>query len=104
MRIFEDDDSGYLAWVESHQGGVVVNTYRKPHPGYLMLHQASCGTIRGKPARGDRWTTGDFIKACSETRAALDQWARQNVGGELTPCKICPPDELDSRDGMNHPL
>ena len=30
MRLFEDDDAGYLAWVESHQDGFVVNTYRPP--------------------------------------------------------------------------
>src|SRR5829696_7721217 len=49
MRIFEDDDTGYLAWVESHQHGFVVSTTRKPDPRYLMLHRASCGTIRGNP-------------------------------------------------------
>jgi hypothetical protein len=91
MRIFEDD-AGYLAWVESHQHGFVVNTFRKPDPRYLILHRATCGTITSKPARGDRWTTGDFIKACSETRAALDQWARQIAGGELHPCALCHPD------------
>jgi hypothetical protein len=92
MRIFEDDDTGYLAWVESHQHGFVVNTYRKPDPRYLILHRATCGTITGKPARGDRWTTGDFLKACSETGAALDHWARQTAGGELHPCGLCHPD------------
>jgi len=29
MRIFEDGDTGYLAWVASHQHGFVVNTTRK---------------------------------------------------------------------------
>ena len=81
MRIFEDDDAGYLAWVESHQHGFVVNTFRRPDPRDLMLHRATCGTITGKPAPGDRWTTGLFLKACSETRAAFDQWARQIAGG-----------------------
>ena len=92
MRLFEDDDAGYLDWVENRQDGFVVNTFRKPDPRYLMLHRATCGTIRGKPARGDRWTTGDFLKACSETRADLDQWARENVGGKLTPCGLCRPE------------
>jgi hypothetical protein len=73
MRIIEDDDAGYLAWVESHQHGFVVNTIRKPDPPNLILHRASCGAIRGKPTRGNRWTTGEFIKVCSGTRAALDQ-------------------------------
>ena len=92
MRIFEDDDAGYLAWVERNQHGFVVNTTRKPDPRYLLLHRARCGTIRGKPARGDRWTTGDFSKVCAETRAALDQWARQITGCELHPCGLCRPD------------
>jgi hypothetical protein len=91
LRTFADDDAGYLAWVERHPHGFVVNTYRRPDPRYLLLHRATCGTIRGKPARGDRWTTGDFSKACSETRADLDHWARQTVGGPLTPCKLCRP-------------
>jgi hypothetical protein len=92
MRIFEEDDADYLSWIDGHQHGFAVNTTRKPDPRYLILHRASCGTIRGKPARGDRWTTGDFIKVCSETRAPLDQWARQYVGGELKPCGLCHPD------------
>jgi hypothetical protein len=92
MRIFEDDDAGYLAWVERSQHGFVVNTFRKLDPRYLMLHRASCGTIRGKPARGDCWTTGDLIKVCAETRAELDHWARQIAGGELHPCGLCRPD------------
>ena len=51
MRIFEDDDSGYLALIDGHQHGFVVNTTRKPDPGYLFLHRASYSTIRGKTAR-----------------------------------------------------
>jgi hypothetical protein len=92
MRIFEDDDAGYLAWVERSQHGFVVNTTRKPDPTYLYLHRANCGTIRGKPARGERWTTGLFIKVCAETCAALDQCARQIAGGQLHPCGLCRPD------------
>ena len=92
MRIFEDDDAGYLTWVESHQHDFVVNSYRRPDPRYLILHCATCGTITGRPARGGRWTTGDFIKACSETRTALVQWARQTAGGEMTSCRLCHPE------------
>ena len=32
MRIVEDDDAGYLAWIDGHQHGFVVNSYRKPDP------------------------------------------------------------------------
>ena len=92
MQIFEGDDDGYLAWVERNQRGFVANTFRKPDPRYLMLHRATCGTITGKPARGERWTTGLFSKACAETRAELGQWARQIAGGEPHPCGLCRPD------------
>jgi hypothetical protein len=51
MRIFEDDDAGYHAWIDGHQHGFVVNSYRKPDPLYLILHRATCGTIRGETAR-----------------------------------------------------
>ena len=92
MRIFEDDDAGYLAWIDGHQHGFVINTFRKPDPRYLRLHQATCGTIGGKPTARSGWTTGQYIKACAETRAALDHWARQIGGGELHPCGLCRPD------------
>ncbi len=91
MRIFEDDDTGYLAWVESHQHGFVIHSSRKPDPHYLRLHRASCHTISGKPARGERWTA-DYIMVCLEPRSDLDQWARLSAGGELHPCGLCRPD------------
>jgi hypothetical protein len=72
MRIFEDDDAGYLAWVESHPHGFVVNTYRRPNSRYLRLHQARCDTICGKPTVRADWTTGQYVKVCSEKRSALD--------------------------------
>src|SRR5688500_2306215 len=91
MRIFQDDDAGYLTWLETHSNGLVVNTYRRPRPSYLKLHQADCGTITKKPANGDRWTV-DYVKVCAEHRAELDAWAWHSVGGVLKACKICHPD------------
>jgi hypothetical protein len=92
MRIFEDDDVSYLAWVEGNRHVYVVNTCHKPDPRYLILHQANCYTILGRPARGDRWTTGEFMKACARTRTDLDQWARRVAGSELQLCGLCRPD------------
>jgi hypothetical protein len=92
MRTFADDDAGYLAWVDGHQHGFVVNTTRTPDPRYLILHQASCGTIGGKPTVRRNWTTGDYLKVCAETRGEFEQWARQVAGGELHPCGLCKPD------------
>ena len=90
-QTFIDDDRGYLDWLERYPSGFVVNTYRNLDPRYLILHRATCGTITGTPARGNRWTTGDFAKVCSERRADLDAWARSTVGGTLHPCGLCRP-------------
>ena len=85
---FDRQDKGYLDWIDGHQHGYVVNTYRNPHPGYLRLHRASCGTISGTPARGTTWTDGDFVKVCSESIQELDCRARREANGTLKPCGL----------------
>ncbi len=89
---FDDDDKAYLRWVDDHPHGFVVNTFRNVNPAYLMLHRAGCGTIRGTPARGERWTSGDFIKVWADSRQNLEDWARRIADGGLIPCKLCHPD------------
>ena len=88
---FVDDDQGYLQWLASHPRELVVNTYRRPNPSYLFLHRSSCHTISGTPARGKRWTTGDYAKFCSDDRADLEVWAQRQVGGMLKRCPFCQP-------------
>ena len=90
VRQFVDNDPGYEGWLESHPDGFVVNTYRTPHPSYLMLHRSTCRWISGVPPRGDRWT-GDYAKVCAEDRADLERWARDEVGGTLRGCMKCQP-------------
>ena len=85
---FCDDDKGYLQWVGTNPGGFVLNTSRKPMANYLILHRATCGTITGNPARGDRWTK-DYIKIGAIDRADLERWARNATGGMPTPCGLC---------------
>jgi hypothetical protein len=43
---FRADDEGYLRWVERYSMGFVVNCLRTLSPSYLMLHRATCGSIR----------------------------------------------------------
>ena len=90
MQKFIDDDRGYLHWLNANPMGFVVNCERKPRASYLILHRATCGTIRGVPARGKRWTA-DYIKVCSLSKAELESWARREVGGEVSPCRLCNP-------------
>lgn len=98
MTTFVDDDEGYLAWVGDHPGGYVVNCGRRPTPAYLILHRATCGSIRSDTRAN--WTTGDYIKVCSEDLGDLRRWASGEVGGELQPCGSCSPlpDGSTSRD------
>jgi hypothetical protein len=46
MRIFEDDDAGYLTWIDSHQHGFVVNFFPSP------IHAISSSI--GQPAAPSR--------------------------------------------------
>ncbi|CCH30621.1 hypothetical protein ABZ816_39600 [Actinosynnema sp. NPDC047251] len=87
MERFQDDDAGYERWLAGHSDLYVLNTTRNPTPGYLKLHRATCRTIAGAPARGDRWT-GEYIKFCGP-KAELERFARTHVGGEASPCGLC---------------
>jgi hypothetical protein len=86
MEHFTDDDRGYLDWLDHHPDGFVINTGRTPSAAYLMLHRTGCGTITGKPARGDTFT-GEYAKVCGE-RDELEEFAR-HLGGHAQPCGLC---------------
>jgi hypothetical protein len=87
MQRFVDDDARYLGWIAQNPDGFVLNTERKPTPTYLVLHRATCRTIGGTPARGDRWTTA-YQKVCG-TRSELELWATQEVHAEPRLCPLC---------------
>jgi hypothetical protein len=90
VRRSQDDDAGYLAWVQSHPDGLVVNTERRPSPAYLVLHRADCAHITRATQPGS-WTTAAYIKVCAPELAELERWARTEVGGRLQPCHWCAP-------------
>jgi len=87
---FLDDDSGYLAWLDSHSDGFVINYERDPKPNYVILHRAACGTISDSPSHGVYWTR-DLCKVCAGSAADLDTWARGAVGGTPSRCERCHP-------------
>jgi hypothetical protein len=84
--IFRDDDDGFFSWQDEHPDGYFVNTQRNPNPNYLVLHVPGCGHFKGAPSV--HWTK-DYIKVCSESRAELERWADESVGGEVTLCRSC---------------
>ena len=90
-----DDDAGYLAWLEAHPTGVVLNTWARPTASYLVLHRASCRTIRGALAENRGWTR-TFGKACADTAEELVGWACSQTGARPRVCHICDPRKAES--------
>lgn len=89
VTVFTDgDDDGYRAWVAVHRGGYVINIQRNYNPSDAILHQATCHSINGEPARGDVFV-GDYVKICAVRRLALDEWASREVGTLIQPCELC---------------
>lgn len=88
LELFENDDEGYLNWLENNPDGFVVNCHNPPGSDYLRLHHASCSHIRTQERTN--WTTNDYMKVCSNSVEALERWAADRTdGGELEPCQIC---------------
>jgi hypothetical protein len=91
VRVFCDDDDGYLTWLDNHPGGCVVNIARSYNAAGARLHHASCRTISGEIPRGRAWT-GPYVKVCAEYPAELERWAANKpVGNPIKPCGTCQP-------------
>jgi hypothetical protein len=86
VGMFKDDDDGFFEWQEANPDGQFINTERKPNPNYLVLHKSGCPHFKGSELL--RWTK-DYVKICSDDRTALDEWANETVGGDITLCGIC---------------
>lgn len=87
MIIFIDVDDAYLHWIDQNSTGFVVNSRRRPTSKYLILHRATCSHISG--VARTNWTTDQYIKVCAADLKPLENWARDEVGGELKPCGVC---------------
>ena len=86
--IFQDDDEGYEAWFRRNRVGYVLNCARNPGPDYLILHSAECYTITEPGSQATTWT-GDYIKVCSRSRPALEEWTRERTGETPSLCGVC---------------
>lgn len=95
MRVFRDDDDGYLAWIADHSDGHVINIARSLWPGDARVHRADCRTISGQIPRGALWT-GPYVKVCAEHPAELEQWANNRLGEQVRLCGSCHPARSDT--------
>jgi hypothetical protein len=90
MQRFVDDDAGYVAWLEAHPRGYVLNTFSHMSSSYLVLHRATCGTVNRPLAKGREWTH-QYGKACSDDHAELAEWALRETGKSVHGCGTCGP-------------
>jgi hypothetical protein len=81
VLIFRDDDGAYLDWIGTHKGGWVVNAHRNPRSDYLQLHKAWCPTI-SDPRDPGAYTERGYIKLCATSKAPLDSYLDERVGGK----------------------
>jgi hypothetical protein len=88
VRAFRDDDAGYLAWLDAHPDGYVINIERSHSATEARVHHAGCWTISGQNPRGGA-LTGSYVKVCAERLAELEQWASDQVGKTIPRCGTC---------------
>jgi hypothetical protein len=89
LQRFVDDDQGYLAWVDEHPAGYVLNAERRPTRSFIVLHRATCAAILG--ATGPEGWTSTTLKVCAETVVEIDRWCREQVAGFPSRCRRCHP-------------
>ena len=101
---FRDDDAGYLAWLETHPDGYVINIARSHNTAQARVHHAGCRTISGQNPRGGPWT-GPYVKVCAEHLAGLEAVGDRPRRGadpavrDLPPCIDAPHDPFPPNQG-----
>lgn len=93
VRVFVNDDDGFLAWQAAHPNGYVLNADQPPRSGYLVLHMAGCDWFRPERYKPGAFTTRDFIKVCAERVEPLKAWIGRLGASDFTKlCGSCHPD------------
>ncbi|MDR7132830.1 hypothetical protein J2X06_000014 [Lysobacter niastensis] len=96
-EVFDDTDAPYLAWLQEHPGGYVLNRRRVGSRNYLVLHRATCYKIRTytRMAQPEGFTGRDYVKVCSPSIDELHAYARTKGGrtdGSFSgKCRTCSP-------------
>lgn len=86
---FYDDDEAYVAWLNAHPTGFVVQsggTKNLTKTG-LIIHMASCDNARYGPSGSRRLTSN--VKACHTDSLTLRAWGNQKTGEVPKPCANC---------------
>ena len=88
MIQFVDRDKQYKDWIKNNPDGFVVNSYKEPSSTYLIIHKASCYTITELKGTAKSFTE-KYSKTCSNKLDELDNWVKNDIGGEFCRCRKC---------------
>ena len=88
MKHFENDDAGYLKWLNQNPEGFVVNVERSPRPEYLILHRATCSTI-AKAREEGAYTDRGYRKVVANDLDELRGFARRIGRGDGSFSQTC---------------
>jgi hypothetical protein len=86
ITLFQDDDSGFYDWMESHPDAYFINIIRNSKATFLVLHRSGCPRFTRNPARHQ---AKDHVKFCSTDRRNLEGLALQTTDCEATICPAC---------------
>lgn len=89
---FRGDDSSYLAWINQHPRGFVLNRYRTENSAsYMVLHTANCRTVTqlSGNSSGGGFTERQYAKVCASDRETLVDYVRDHGRPDGTFSKEC---------------
>ena len=89
MVTFNNDEKGYLTWIEANPKGFVINVGKLPGgiPDPYMLHRATRSFISSNKIKN--YTTTSYMKICSLDKQELLSWARDYRA--MRECSYCKP-------------
>jgi hypothetical protein len=88
---FDDDDAGYMTWVNTHAEGFVLNQTRLVRPKAPTLHRAGCPSLSAARGAGQTLTVR-AVKVCGPNADALAAWSMAQGSGLPTACRRCGPE------------
>ena len=100
MRLFAEDDEGYLKWLRDNPEGWVLNIRARRDPRYVILHRAGCPAISRGDVSDAAWTGRGYRKLCVSLATDLRNAclvAGRPDGTLSRRCGICCRDDLPAR-------
>jgi hypothetical protein len=87
---FSHDDAGYLAWVEAHPGGFVMNQPRAASPKTPTMHRVGCAAVSWHEGTSES-LTANAVKVCGPSAEVLGAWSEARGGAQPSACRRCRP-------------